>query len=396
MDIIDPWLTLIGLGEDSLGGLSPASRAALANAEVIFGSPRHLALAGPLAGGRAQPWPVPFDIAPVLAWRGRRVAVLVSGNPFWFGAGGRLAPHLSPGEWRAYPAPSTFSLAAARLGWRLEETHCLGLHAAPFERARHGLHAGARMICLVRDATAARAFADWLAGQGFGASTLWVLEALGGPRERVRRTCAAGFDLADVASPVAVAVEAAGAAGLPRCAGQPEADFIHDGQITKAPVRALTLAALRPTPGAHLWDIGAGSGSVSVEWCLTGGRATAVEQLPARAAQVRANAARFGVDDRLRTIEGTAPQALAGLSTPQAVFVGGGFGQALFESLQGLVPGSRLVVNAVTLETEAVLVALHARHGGELMRIELSHAAPLGRMRSWARQRPVVQWCVTL
>ncbi len=398
MDIVDPWLALIGLGEDSLAGLTPASHAALAQAEVVFGSPRHLALAGPLAGGRAQPWPVPFDITPVLAWRGRRVAVLVSGDPFWFGAGGSLAPHLSPGEWRAYPAPSTFSLAAARLGWRIEETRCLGLHAAPFERARRSLHAGARLICLVRDGAAAQAFAGWLVGQGFGASTLWVLEALGGPRERIRRTHAAGFDLSEVAAPVAVAVEAAGAPGLPRCAGQPEADFIHDGQITKAPVRALTLAALRPTPGAHLWDIGAGSGSVSVEWCLAGGRATAIERLPGRAAQVRANAARFGVDERVVTVEGTAPQALAGLTAPQAIFVGGGFDQALFASLQEwpLPSGCRLVVNAVTLETEALLVDLHARHGGELMRIELSHAAALGRMRSWTRPRPVVQWCVTL
>ena len=178
-----PWLGIIGLGEDGPTGLCPASRAALDAAEIVFGGPRHLALAG--VGARGRVWPVPFDLAPLLACRGRRVVVLASGDPFWFGAGGSIARHLGPGEWRCWPAPSTFSLAAARLGWRIEETACLGLHAAPFATALPHLAPGARLICLLRDAAAASGFRDWLDAQGFGGSTLWLLEALGGPRERV-------------------------------------------------------------------------------------------------------------------------------------------------------------------------------------------------------------------
>ena len=389
------WLSIIGVGEDGLAGLSATSRAALDVAHTVFGGPRHLALAD--VGTRGQAWPVPFDVAPVLALRGQAVAVLASGDPFWFGAGGSLAAHLAPSEWTAYPAPSTFALAAARLGWRLEDVHCHGLHATAFESTRPSLQRGARLLCLLRDGAAVGDFARWLDGQGCGASSLWVLEALGGPRERIRGSSATGFDLDGIVAPVAVAVEVAGALGLPRSPGLPETHFAHDGQITKAPVRALTLAALAPRPGEHLWDIGAGSGSVSAEWCLAGGRATAIEQHAARVANIRTNIARFGLGKAMQVLEGLAPQALAGLAAPQAIFVGGGFNLALFATLQSLAPaGCRLVVNAVTLETESALAQLHQQHGGSLLRIDLAHAAPLGTMRGWSPVRPVVQWSATL
>ncbi|PZP96219.1 MAG: precorrin-6y C5,15-methyltransferase (decarboxylating) subunit CbiE [Variovorax paradoxus] len=388
------WLDIIGIGEDGLAGLSGAGRTALEQATVVFGGPRHLALAQ--AGARGQAWPQPFDLAPVLALRGRRVAVLASGDPFWFGAGGSLAAQLAPEEWTAHPAPSTFSLAAARLGWRLEGTACLGLHATPFAVARAHLHPGARLLCLLASAEAVGAFAQWLCAEGFGGSTLWVLQALGGPRERVRQTTAAGFDLAGIAAPVAVALEPAGAAGLPRTAGLPDAAFAHDGQITKSPMRALSLAALAPRPGELLWDVGAGSGSVAVEWCLAGGRACAVEQHAARAVNVQANAGRFGVAERLQVVHGRAPQALAGLAPAQAIFVGGGFDLALFEALRAASPAARLVANAVTLETEALLLQLQGSHGGALLRIDIAQAAPLGRLRGWAPSRPIVQWSVQL
>ena len=394
-DMADPWLSIIGLGEDGLAGLSGASRAALDAAEVVFGGPRHLALTQ--VGTRGQEWPQPFDVAPVLALRGQRVAVLASGDPFWFGAGASLAINLARAEWVAYPAPSTFALAAARLGWRLEEVACHGLHGTPFAHIRPTLHRRERLICLLRDGPAVGDFARWLDGQGFGASALWVLEAVGGPRERIRTTSAAGFDLQDVIAPVAVAIEAAGGLGLPRSPGLPDAGFAHDGQITKAPVRALTLAALAPRPGEHLWDIGAGSGTVSIEWCLAGGCATAIEQQTGRVANIRANAQNFGLTGALTVVEGTAPQALAGLAAPQAIFVGGGFNLSLFSALQSLAPSAcRLVVNAVTLETESALAQLHLQHGGDLLRIELAHAAPLGPMRGWVPARPVVQWSITL
>src|SRR4051794_2821380 len=191
-----PWLSIIGIGEDGLTGLSQSSRDALAKAEIVFGGPRHLKLAEIDARGR--PWPVPFSVEPVLACRGHRVAVLASGDPFWHGAGGSLAAHLAPGEWIAFPAPSTFSLAAARLGWRLEEVTCVGLHAAPFETLLPHLTAGQRAICLLRDGSAAHDLAAWLTQKGFGASSLSVMESLGGPGERIRTTRAASFDVADV------------------------------------------------------------------------------------------------------------------------------------------------------------------------------------------------------
>ncbi|MCE6962115.1 precorrin-6y C5,15-methyltransferase (decarboxylating) subunit CbiE [Cereibacter sphaeroides] len=383
----DPWLSIIGLGEDGPAGLTDASRAALAAAEVVVGAPRHLALVA--AGERGMEWPVPFDLAPVLALRDRRVAVLASGDPFWHGAGGSLAAVLGPGEWRAFPAPGVISLAAARLGWRLEEVRCLGLHAAPFERLVPDLAQGFRAICTLRDAAAAADLARWLSAAGWGASRLWILEALGGPRERVRQTTAEDFSLEGIEAPVAVALEAAGAIALPRVPGLPEARFAHDGQITKAAVRAVTLAALAPRSGELLWDLGAGSGSVSVEWCLAGGRAVAVELRPGRAANIRENAGRFGLTDRLTVVEGPARDVLPDLPVPDAIFVGGGFDADLFAALPR---AARLVVNAVTLETEALLAELHARHGGELLRIDLARAAPLGRMRGWESARPVVQW----
>lgn len=385
----------MGLNEDGLDGLVPAACRALEQAQVIFGGPRHLALAQ--AGERGRAWPVPFDTAPVLALRGQRVVVLASGDPFWFGAGGSLAAHLAPHEWRCHAQPSTFSLVAARLGWRLEATDCLGLHANPLQQLLPRLAPGGQCIVLLRDGMAVAELAAWLTQEGWGASALWVLESVGGPRERCRtlRAAEAGAVLAadPAQAPVAVALCAAGGPALPQVPGRDEAWYAHDGQITKAPARALTLAALAPRRGERLWDIGGGSGSVAVEWCLASGLATSVEQHAARADNIRRNALRFGLQPALQVVQGLAPEALHGLPPPQAVFVGGGFDMDLFAALGALVPaGCRLVVNAVTLETEALLAQLHAEHGGQLLRLELSSAEPLGRMRSWKAARPLVQW----
>jgi precorrin-6Y C5,15-methyltransferase (decarboxylating) len=390
-DPLLPWLTIIGIGEDGLAGLSEASRKALAGAEVVFGGERHLQLAKIDRRGRL--WPVPFDVAPVLSCRGRPTVVLASGDPFWHGAGGSLASHLSVGEWIAHPAPSTFSLAAARLGWRLEDVLCLGLHAAPFERLVPLLSRRARVICLVRDAQAAVDLAAWLTARGWGTSRLWMLSALGGPREHIAEGPADGFTSKTAASPLAIALEAAGATGLPRVSGLADDLFEHDGQITKRPVRALALSALAPRPGETLWDIGAGSGSVSIEWALAGGRAIAIEARENRAANIHANAAAFGLSHRISIVTGCAPAALESLEMPEAVFFGGGLDATLFPAVWSrLAESTRIVAHAVTLETEALLSDLHDAHGGELMRIELSHATPLGRYRSWQAVRPVVQW----
>jgi precorrin-6Y C5,15-methyltransferase (decarboxylating) len=394
-----PWLTIVGIGEDGPAGLSAASRAAIDAAEIVIGAPRQLALLPDLPCP-VEAWPVPFadGIAPLLARRGQRVAMLASGDPFWFGAGSAIARHLSPHEWIAHPAPGTFALAAARLGWAVEDMVCLGLHAAPVARLRPHLAVGRRIVALVRDGTAARALVAYVASQGFGSSAVTVLEALGGPRERIRDTAAAPFDLTDIAHPVAVAIEVAGdGAVVPVAAGIADDWFDHDGQITKRPVRALALSALAPRPGETLWDIGTGSGSIAIEWLLAhpSTRAVAFERDPVRAARARTNAATLGVD-RLAVVEGAGPAVLADRSPPQAVFVGGGLSPMLLGQLAALPAGTRIVAHAVTLESEALLAGWHATHGGELLRIELAEAAPLGTRRGWRSAYPVVQWRTVL
>lgn len=389
----DPWLTIIGLGEDGPAGLTDASRAALAGAEIIIGGPRHLALVG--AGARGVEWPVPFDMAPVLARRGRATVVLASGDPFWYGAGGSLARHLARGEWRVLAAPSIFSRVAGELGWRIEDCTCLGLHAAPFARLMPHLAQGAQIIATLRDGAAPAALAEWLTGHGFGASTLWVMSRMGGPHQAVVETTAAGFDARDIPAPVAMAIAVQGA-GLPRATGLPDDLFRSDGQITKRPIRAITLSTLAPRPDQVLWDLGAGSGSISVEWCLSGGIAHAVEGKPNRVENIAANAAAFGLDHRMSVHQGASLAVIATLPRPDAIFVGGGFDAALFGALLACAKGARLVVNTVTLETEALVIALQAQHGGDLMKIDTATVAPLGRLRGWEAARPVVQWSVTL
>jgi precorrin-6Y C5,15-methyltransferase (decarboxylating) len=396
---VTPWLTIIGLGEDGWEGLPSASRAALDAAELVAGSARHLALLPGLRAERLE-WPVPFaDGIPILlAQRGRRVAMLASGDPFWFGAGSSVTRHLGAHEWHALPAASTFGLAAARLGWPLEHLTCLGLHAAPLARLRPHLHTGERLLLLLRDGAAVTALAHYLVDNDFGASAMSVLEALGGPRERRRDVIASAFDLADVRHPVAVALQLAGMGmAMPCSTGLPDDAFAHDGQLTKQKVRALALCALAPRPGERLWDIGAGSGSIGIEWLLAHPRceAVAIEADPERAMRLRANADRLGVD-RLALVTGSAPEALAGLPPPDAVFIGGGLSDAMLAHLWRLLPpGCRVVAHAVTLESEALLSDWHARAGGSLTRIELAEAAPLGTRRAWRASYPIVQWSAT-
>ena len=390
----EPWLTIIGIGEDGLAGLTDASRDALQAAEIVFGAPRHLDLAG-IAG---RPWPLPFSVAPVIAERGRRVAVLASGDPFWYGVGGSLAAEIAPGEWVCHPAPSSFSLATARLGWRLEEVVCLGLHAAPLTRLRPVLAQGQRVICLLRDGAALSELTAYLGSVGFGASQVEALSCLGGPREARMSFVAQDYDGAPLSAPLSVAFTAVGQ-GLSRASGLEDALFDHDGQITKRPVRALTVSALEPRAGEVLWDIGTGSGSVAIEFLLAapGAEAYAVEADPLRAARAKGNAARFGVAHRFHLTEARAPLRLDALPSPDVVFVGGGASEALFAALfSRLAAGTRMVANAVTLETELLLTQAHAAKGGTLLRIELAEAAPLGNRTGWQPMRPVVQWSVTL
>ena len=400
-DMPTPWLSIIGIGEDGLDGLSAAARARLAAAELIAGGRRHLALVGSL-GKPTLEWDTPFaaSIPKVLAHRGQRVVALCSGDPFWYGAGSALAEAVPAAETVAIPAPSTFAWAAARLRWRLEETTTLGLHARPIELLRPHLRTGARLIVLARDGAAPAQIADYLDSVGFGPSRLTILEALGGPRERIRVATAKNFAVDDIQSPVAVAIEAIAkpdALIIPRVAGLPDELFEHDGQLTKREIRAVSLSTLAPRGGELLWDVGAGSGAIGIEWLLAhpANRAIGIEAREDRLTTARANAHALGVphfDLRL----GTAPDALKDLPSPDAVFVGGGASRdgVLDTIWQALPPGGRLVVNSVTLETEAILIAWQARHGGSLLRLSVERAGAVGGLTGWRAAMPVVQWSV--
>jgi precorrin-6Y C5,15-methyltransferase (decarboxylating) len=394
------WLSIVGIGEDGLDGLSPAARAAIEAAEVVFGGARHLALAGAAVKGRAQAWPSPFEhgVEMALALRGRNVCVLASGDPFLYGVGATLARHVPAGEMRAIPAPSSYSLAASRLGWPLAEATCLTVHGRALDLIRARLHPGRRLLVLTSDGAGPGEIARLLTESGFGGSVLHVLEALGGPRERVRRASAAGFDIADIDPLNLVGIEVAAGEGariIPLTPGLPDDLYEHDGQLTKREIRALTLAALAPRRGEVLWDIGAGAGSIGIEWMLADPslKAIGIEERPERAARIRRNAASLGVPG-LEIVEGRAPEALAGLPAPDAIFVGGGAGEdgVLNAALAGLKSGGRLVVNAVTLETEALLIAQHAARGGELVRLSVARAAPVGGLTGWRPAMPVTQW----
>ena len=392
------WLSIVGIGEDGVEGLTPTARGLVQAAEMVFGGPRHLVLAAPLIRGAARPWRSPFEraVEEVLAQRGRQVCVLASGDPFVYGVGSVLLRHVDPRETVTVPALSTFSLAAARLGWALPETPQLSLHGRALDLVRPHLQPGARVLALTSDGEGPAALARLLADTGFGTSRMIVLESLGGPRERARATTAAGFDLGDVGPLNIVAIEvetSPGARVLARTSGLSEELFEHDGQITKREIRAMTLAALSPRRGELLWDVGAGAGSVVIEWMLADPsmRAIAIEARSDRVARIRRNAAAFGVPG-LEVIEGRAPAAFAGLAQPDALFIGGGADGVLDAAVAALRPGGRLVVNAVTVETEALLIARHATLGGELTRVAIGRVEPMGGMQSWRPALPVTQW----
>jgi precorrin-6Y C5,15-methyltransferase (decarboxylating) len=394
------WLSIVGIGEDGIEGLSTTARTLIGAAEIVFGGRRHLGLAAPLIRGAARPWPSPFDGAAeeVCRHRGRPVCALASGDPFHFGVGAVLARRIDAREMIVVPAPSAFSLAAARLGWSLPDTVLLSLHGRSLDLIRPHLQPGMRILILTSDGDGPAALAQLLTGIGFGKSRLMVLEALGGPRERIRKTSAAEFTFGsvDALNTVAIEVEAAPDARIAALTpGLPDELFEHDGQITKREIRAVTLSSLAPCRGELLWDIGAGSGSVAIEWMLADPtmRAIAIEARVDRAARIARNAAALGVPG-LEVIEGTAPAALDRLPMPDAIFIGGGASNAgmLDVAARALRPGGRFVVNAVTLQTEALLLGRHSAFGGELIRLALSRAQPIGEKAGWHAAMPVTQW----
>jgi precorrin-6Y C5,15-methyltransferase (decarboxylating) len=397
------WLSIIGIGEDGAPGLSAVARGLIEGAELVVGGKRHLALAEAHIRGRALAWPSPLadGISEITRHRGRPVAVLASGDPFQYGIGKQIAAAVPAGEFSCLPQPSAFSLAAARMGWALQDTALVTLHGRPLEAIVRHLHPGARILALSWDETTPRHVAELLTARRTGQSALTVLEALGGPRERIRGAMAMSFDLTEISALNTIALEVVagpGASIIPFTPGLDDALFENDGQLTKRDIRALTLAALSPRHGELLWDVGLGAGSVAIEWllCHPALRAIGIERRPERAARALRNAAALGVPE-LEVITGEAPEALTGLPRPDAVFIGGGASSdALFEAAwAALKSGGRLVANVVSLEGEARLMRRFARLGGELIRLELARADAIGRMHSWRPAMPVTQWRVT-
>jgi len=391
------WLAVIGIGEDGLAGLSPAARALLDTAEILAGGERHLAMVPPGAQHRLA-WGRPFadSVGALAQHRGRRVAVLASGDPMWYGVGAVLARQFPREEIEIVPAPGAFSLAAARLGWPMAECLQLSLHARPLDALRPHLAPGRRLLLLSEDGATPAAVARLLTGLGWGPSGLTVCAHLGGSREAIVASTAAEWGERRAADLNTIALECRAGPGariLSPAPGLPDDAFEHDGQITKREIRAATLAALAPVWGETLWDIGAGSGSVAIEWlrAVPGAKAAAVERDPARAAAIARNAAALGVPG-LDVIGGEAPAALP-LSTPDAVFAGGGVAaEGLLPALwQRLRPGGRLVANAVSLEGEQALIGRQAAWGGTLTRLSVSRAEPLGAHRTWRPMLSVTQ-----
>ncbi len=396
------WLSIIGIGEDGVAGLSAAARALIRQAGLVAGGQRHLALAADLIQAETLAWPSPIDAAfpSLLQRRGTPVVVLASGDPSHYGIGNQLTRLVTSDEILCLPQPSAFALAAARLGWPVQDVAQVSLHGRALAGIIRHLHPGARILALAWDGSTAAKLAALLDARGLGASRLTVLEAMGGVAERLRGATAAGFALTDIAALNTIAVEVAfggGGYGPSLAAGLDDRDFDSDGQLTRREIRAIVLSALGPRPGELLWDIGLGAGSIAIEWLLRhpSMRAIGIEGVPERAARAARNAVTLGAAD-LHIVEGVAPAALAGLPVPDAIFIGGGVSEAgvLEAAWQALRPGGRMVANAVTLEGEARLLRAHAELGGDLTRIALAHADKVGTMHGWRPAMPVTHWRV--
>jgi precorrin-6Y C5,15-methyltransferase (decarboxylating) len=396
------WLSIVGIGEDGVAGLSPVARQLVSSAELVVGGKRHLALADSVITGTRLSWPSPIgDVLPeIAARRGRSVAVLASGDPFHYGVGDLLMRAVPAEEMLCVPQPSAFSLAASRLGWSLQDVSLVSLHGRALEGVVRYLQPGARILALAWDGETPAKLAKLLVDRGLGASTMVVCEAMGGGREKIRPATAATFDLIDVAALNTMALEVVGspqATVLSLAPGLDDAMFEHDGQLTKREVRAVTLSALAPRQGELLWDVGLGAGSVAIEWLLRHPSLKAIgfETDAKRAGHAARNAAALGTPD-LRIVEGRAPESFAGQPAPDVVFVGGGLSNpGLFDAAwAALKPGGRLVANGVSLATEARLIDYFGRHGGELVRLEVSRAGRAGSTSTfvWRPAAPIVQW----
>lgn len=398
-------VTVVGIGADGWAGLAPTSQAALRTAEVVLGATRQLAYLPDEVGGERVPWPTPLvpALSGLLAQHANRsVALLATGDPMFYGIGATLVRELPALRLRVLPHLSSAALACARLGWPADEVEVVSAVARPLDAVRALLAPGRRLLVLSAGQDTPAELARLLVDAGYGPSRLAALSRLGGPQEKAVTGTAAAWvataDQHDALNLVAVAcAQAPGTRVLGRGPGLPDDAYEHDGQLTRREVRAVTLSRLVPLPGRLLWDVGGGAGSIGIEWMRAerSARAVSIEERPERAARIAANAAALGVPD-LEVVTGAAPDALKDLPAPDAVFVGGGAGDpgVLDACWRALGPGGRLVVNAVTLQTEALVVARHAELGGDLVKLALSRTAAVGAFTLWRPQAPVTQWTV--
>jgi precorrin-6Y C5,15-methyltransferase (decarboxylating) len=397
------WLSIVGIGEDGVEGLSAVARRLIGSAELVVGGARHLELADELIKGRRLAWPSPMADAfsEIKRHRGQAVVVLASGDPFHFGVGKQLAALVPGEEFLCLPQPSAFSLAAARMGWPVQDVSLVTLHGRALQGIVRCLQPGARILALSWDGATPRKLAELLNARLMGQSRITVLEAMGGKRERIRHAAAAKFDIEDIASLNTVAIEVIaepGATIVPLASGLDDSLFEHDGQLTKREIRAVTLSSLAPRQSELLWDVGLGAGSIAIEWLLAhpSMRAIGIEARSDRADRAARNAAALGVPE-LEIVQGQAPQALAGLARPDAIFIGGGMiDDGVFEAVwTALKSGGRLVANAVTIESEARLIDLFGRFGGDLVRLQVARVDKVGTAFGWRPAMPVTQWRAT-
>ncbi|MEO1197921.1 MAG: precorrin-6y C5,15-methyltransferase (decarboxylating) subunit CbiE [Pseudomonadota bacterium] len=392
------WLTIIGIGSDGRAGLGEAAREALDMAETVYGGTRHLTLAG-VNGTRGRPWPQPFSqgLSEVLARRGTPTAVLATGDPMHFGIGATLARHLRADELRVLPSVSAFSLAAARLGWPLQDAGLISLHGRPVERLVRHLVPGARLLVLTGSGAQLPEIGELMTKHGFGASSVTVLADMGDADEQRHNVPARDLTAtnADLVTLAIACVAGPDYVHLPVVPGLPDDAFLHDGQLTKREVRAATVAALSPLRRGVLWDVGAGSGSVAIEWmrCHPDLSAICFERDAERLAMIARNRKALGVPE-LEIVAGSVPETLSGQPRPDAVFLGGAVAdETVFQaSWSALTPGGTFVANAVTLEGEAALIARQSGHGGDLVRMDISHLTEVGPYRALRPRMAVLQW----
>ncbi|MFQ3361058.1 MAG: precorrin-6y C5,15-methyltransferase (decarboxylating) subunit CbiE [Alphaproteobacteria bacterium] len=399
---MNPWLTIIGIGDNGLEGLSEKSISKINNAEYVFGGERHLSFI-PDNGIKKILWknPIKNSVDHIMSLKPRPVCVLSSGNPLWHGIGSTLLKYISIDEMLIYPSPSVFSLACAKIGWDSNDVEAVSLHTNPVSFIEKYLQPSVKLFLLTRDSKTPIEVADYLNKRGFNKSKFIIFENLGGVNENITRTTVESFGLKDISRLNVICIEciADTDANYYSCIpGLPNEIFNNDGQITKREIRAATIAKLTPFKDDLLWDIGAGSGSVSIEWMRSSKnlKAIAIECDSHRVEFLKKNAIELGVPN-LEIIQGRAPDILAGLKKPNAIFIGGGLsgdnGIAIIEkSINSLLPNGRLVINAVTIETEILLINNYKKYGGDLTRIAVSKIKKVGSSNAWDDYMPVVQW----